>query len=366
MNKTNIEWTATVQPDGSTRPGYTSNPIKYRDRATGKSVWACVRKSPGCAHCYAADLATRYGRGGEFTAAEMAGYECYVDEKELRELLSVRRLPAGSKVFLGDMTDVFGEWVPFEFLDRVFAVMALRPDVVFQVLTKRPERMREYVAHWERSELVSMAVVATTVALPKQSEAGHTARIELARSLKKVAAELWPLPNVWLGTSVENQRWADVRLPELLATPAAVRFVSYEPALGPVDFRPWLGCEVCCAPLPCSCGFHEEPGLDWIIVGGESGPRARPFDVARARSTVAQCRAAGVAVFVKQMGANVISRNDAGWEGDDERAWPELTEHDDPGYAQYQGEPVRVRLKSRHGSEMGEWPEDLRVREWPR
>ncbi len=334
VNTTKIEWAT-----------HTSNPIKFRD-AEGKSVWGCVRKSPGCAHCYAADLARRYGRGGKFTEEELAGYECYLDEKELRQLLSPKRLPAGSKCFLGDMTDVFGEWVPFEFLDRIFAVMALRPDVVFQLLTKRPERMREYLSG--------------EPGIPKKWHVDHNAGIlVLARN------DRWPLPNVWLGTSVENQHWADIRIPELLATPAAVRFVSYEPALGPVDFL--FECPICKGTgggytptnecRTCKGDARALTGLDWVIVGGESGPGARPFDVALARSTVAQCRAAGVAVFVKQMGAK-----------------PYRVKHElrmaGPGAPTglvAATVPVNepLKLKSRKGSDMGEWPEDLRVREMP-
>ena len=151
----------------------------------------------------------------------------------------------------------------------------------------------------------------------------------------------WPLPNVWLGTSVENQRWADVRIPELLATPAAVRFLSCEPLLGPLDLRPWL------TRVPTSGdGWRLTGGtalaiadivLDWVIVGGESGPKARAFDLAWARSLVSQCRAAGVAVFVKQLGAKPYCID---------------------------GDLIGAKL-GRKGGIMDEWPADLRVREWP-
>ena len=184
------------------------------------------------------------------------------------------------------------EETPFEVLDRVFAVMALRLDVTFQLLTKRPERMREYMTDaFERLEAV-------------QDEADY------ARGIDPVSPpEMpWPLPNVWLGVSVENQQWADVRLPELLATPAAVRFVSCEPMLGAVDFWPWVyaqkdfgrwldadGNEHIQGPSVGAAG-----GLHWIIFGGESGPGARPCDIGWIRAGVEQCRAAGVPAFVKQ------------------------------------------------------------------
>ncbi|TXH55716.1 MAG: DUF5131 family protein [Desulfurellales bacterium] len=309
VQKSPIEWCT-----------HTSNPIKFRDRATGKSVWGCIRRSPGCAHCYSADLAKRYGRGGDFTAEELAGYECYIDDEELKSLLSVRRIPAGSKCFVGDMTDVFGEWVPFEFLDRLFAVFALRPDVVFQLLTKRPERMREYFERGN-SPLESRAMDVLREAQhqgdcvfdgrgsDRSQYWGASAGISDAELARRRPWPGWPLPNVWLGTSVENQHWADIRIPELLATPAAVRFLSCEPLLGPLELERQLHDSDCwmrhlryggdMADF-CSCNEPREDHIAWVIVGGESGPGARPFDLAWARSIVSQCRAAGVAVFVKQ------------------------------------------------------------------
>lgn len=399
VQKSPIEWCT-----------HTSNPIKFRDRATGKSVWGCIRRSPGCAHCYSADLAKRYGRGGDFTAEELAGYECYIDDEELKSLLSVRRIPAGSKCFVGDMTDVFGEWVPFEFLDRLFAVFALRPDVVFQLLTKRPERMREWASN--PATPAHIAFAHARIERPGIREGlGFTANLITS----KVEFPWWPLPNVWLGTSVELQRWADVRIPELLATPAAVRFLSCEPLLSELHLEEYLngsyevsggrgiprggdgrtdhrrggshlaggspsgqqmvgrddddpvrspsgresdrlglspstrddrllagtraGASAGMAALPRAdssgadhqsqerepigqqarqfgtgdylgagpsqdprAGLEARTQLSWVIVGGESGPGARPFDLAWARSLVSQCRAAGVAVFYKQGG----------------------------------------------------------------
>jgi len=171
---------------------------------------------------------------------------------------------------------------------------------------------------------------------------------------------------VWLGTSVEDQAAADERIPHLLATPAAVRFLSCEPLIGPVDLSEGLqGWTVESEHASnCNCeDVHNEwrtaatcpvavqvpaPRLNWVIVGGESGPRARPMDLAWARSLVAQCRAAGVAVFVKQLGSKPISHDAADWPGD---------ERDDGGQPKH--------LRESHGRDPDEWPEDLRVREWP-
>jgi len=329
MNKTNIEWT-----------DFSANPIKYQD-ADGRVAWGCVKASAGCQNCYAEAISKRFrGEGAGFTAKRMAGLTPYVDEAELKAMLSPRRLPAGSKVFVGDMTDIFGTWVPFEMLDRVFAVMALRSDVVFQVLTKRPERMREYV----NGELRSVAIGNITIDMVHENPA-----------LCDGELIAWPLPNCWLGTSAEDQAAAARRIPELLACPAAVRFVSAEPLLGPVNFDDGeYSCFTCDGSEPTDewclskqngwVGGHFH-GIDWVIVGGESGPGARPCDISWIRSIVEQCKAAGVACFVKQLGSRPIA-DGLGVRGPDYQDW--------------------LHQRDRKGGDMSEWPEDLRVREMPR
>src|SRR3990167_4006281 len=131
-NLTNISWC-----------DFSSNPIRYRN-AAGESVWACVHASDGCRFCYAEQLAHRFDRGSEFTAPHMRGLTPYLDEKEVQTLLTSRKL-TGKRVFLEDMSDLFGEWVPDALLDRPFAFMTLRHDVTWQVLTKRAERMQRYM-----------------------------------------------------------------------------------------------------------------------------------------------------------------------------------------------------------------------------
>jgi protein gp37 len=251
------------------------------------------------------------------------------------------------RVFVNSMSDLFHEALTNAHINEVFAAMARAPQHTFQVLTKRPGRMLDYF-RWAR--------------------------------VANAACALWPLPHVWLGVSVEDQATADERIPLLLQTPAAKRFVSYEPAIGPVDFA-----RVC--PSVVAHGDVTNPErraalqelaraaykhvgwqtLDWVIVGGESGPGARPFDVEWARSTIRQCNAAGVASFMKQMGANVRDRNDAGFEGDTESSWPMDTHHEDVDgdVIRFQGDRVRVRLKDPKGGDPAEWPDDLRVREFP-
>jgi len=286
-NRTGIEWTDA-----------TSNPLRYRNPA-GKAVWGCVKVSSGCTHCYAEGMAKRFGRGEPFTAVTMGKLIPYLDEKEVRHLLTSKTL-TGKRVFLNDMTDMFGEWVSDELLDQMFAVMALRPDVTFQVLTKRAERMRRYfAAYGNREGLVFRA------ALPFCNQIGK----DWDYHIRKDRRPDWPLPNVWLGVSVEDQKAADSRIPELLKTPAAVRFLSCEPLLGSVTLREIQhNGEVEIDALTGDHGVirplqgRSVNRIDWVIVGGESGAGARPMHPDWARSIRDQCQEAGVAFYFKQWG----------------------------------------------------------------
>ena len=314
-----------------------STSIEWTDRVWNP-VTGCTKVSAGCKNCYAERIAGRKLPQGGFTDREFT--EVRTHEDRLTQPLSWRK---EQRVFVNSMSDLVHESVPFEFIDRVFAVMALTPHITYQILTKRPERMREYWAA-DRWNIVEQAI--EIVSDEKGDVAGRLLREQFEDDPSK-----YPLPNVWPGVSVENQETADKRIPELLNTPAAKRFVSYEPALGPVDFGRWIGgddgdnhCVRCgCVWLedgisehdPCPSGFG--PRLDWIIVGGESGPGARPFDIEWARSTVRQCKVAGVPVFVKQVGSRPFC---SGRHGE----W---------------------KPKDRKGGDPSEWAEDLRVREFP-
>jgi hypothetical protein len=169
------------------------------------------------------------------------------------------------------------------------------------------------------------------------------------------ADDTWPLPNVWLGVSVEDQATADARIPLLLQTPAAVRWVSYEPAIGPVDFKTrWL-----CPEQELDADYRPTHTrlsvLDWLVVGGESGPGARPFDLAWARSAIAQARAAGCKVFVKQVGAVPVVK------GAEHAVWPPHVRFTPLSSCCTD----RIHLRDRKGGSPEEWPKDLRIREWP-
>lgn len=273
MQETAIQWT-----------DFSANPIKYRDGA-GNVVWGCVKCSPGCANCYSEATAERFKRGGPFTRETMAKLTPFLDEKEAKSMLNSRKI-AGKRVFVGDMTDVCGEWVPDEMIDQLFAIFALRRDVIWQVLTKRADRLRAYMA--SRS---------------KKAQYWKDAARTLGWSLEFEGFSLvpFPLPNVWLGVSVEDQPRADERIPLLLQTPAKIRFLSCEPLLGPLDLSEWLylmkvehNGDGDTQEVPC------RPDIHWIIAGGESGSAARMCDVAWIESVVNQCRQSGVPCFVKQ------------------------------------------------------------------
>ena len=287
MQRSPIEWTH-----------FTSNPLRYRDK-DGNVVHACVHASTGCLKCYSEALAPRYGHAGKpFTAPNMANLTPFLDEKELHSILTYKPA-AGHMCFLGDMTDIFGEWVSDELLDQLFANLILRPDITFQILTKRADRMMAYFSSPDRQErIISMAGEAFDDEM--ECRVANAINDQLGEKFNVG----WPMRNIWLGVSVENQDWANERIPLLLATPASKRFVSYEPALGPVDFArlpipPYLLSQI----GVCGAGKLKRR-IDQIIVGGESGSGARPFEIAWARSVVQQCKAAGVACFYKQGGSS--------------------------------------------------------------
>ena len=313
--------------------------IEWTDEAWNP-VTGCTKVSPGCAHCYAETFAERF-RGLPGHPFEQ-GFDLKLWPERLAKPFTWKK---PRKVFVNSMSDLFHEAVPFEFIDRVFAVMALTPQHTYQVLTKRPERMREYL---------------TTIVVRDGFSYGAEERIfEIAFALAKernLPGPVWvtlPLPNVWLGTSTENQHWLDIRVPELLATPAAVRFLSCEPLLSGLDLRTFLP-----ATLPALDRAVSGPRgecIDWVVVGGESGATARPCDLAWIRSIVAQCKAAGTACFVKQLGAKPYT-SDLG-----ALAAPLAVRR---SRLQADGS-VHYNLRDRKGGNPDEWAEDLRVREWP-
>lgn len=279
MSKTSIAWTDTVW-----------NPV------TG-----CTPVSAGCANCYARSMASRFWGDREFSSVQ-----CH--ENRLTDPLRWRK---PRRVFVDSMGDLFHEDVPDAFIDQVFAVMALCPQHTFQVLTKRPKRMHGYLTATD----VEVRVLDGARQELVQTRAGDSYPCP-------TDYPGWPVPNVWLGVSVENQATVDERIPPLLQTPAVLRFVSCEPLLGPINLREMAHRDdwhVDALDTP-----DRSRRLGWVIVGCESGPRRRKVSEDAIRSLFAQCRDAGVPCFVKQLEVN-----------------------------------------GRVSHDPAEWPEDLRVREYP-
>lgn len=346
-DKTGIEWTDS-----------TWNPIR-----------GCSRVSEGCRHCYAEQVAARFSGPGQ-------PYEGLADPARSgskwtgRVALFENVLPQPLKwkrprrIFVNSMSDLFHENLSDDQIDRVFAVMALAPQHSFQILTKRPERMQAYMLErWQGTPAQEIA----GFSIPAGGETGRRGQVEIAcepflEMLGLVDTEQdhlwtpdgkckamqwnWPLPNVWLGVSVEDQKAADSRIPLLLQTPAARRFLSCEPLLGPVDLtnvKPpgsliaedahgwsaiWKGNAI------------GRPCIDWVICGGESGRDARPMHPDWARGLRDQCSAAGVPFFFKQWGewAPQVGAVD-GWTIDDD---PEISRFDHRDWeGDHWGEPYK-------------------------
>jgi len=274
--------------------------IEWTD-ATWNPTTGCTKVSPGCANCYIERTPPFRTKGVNFVKGSIPVRQ---HPDRIRQPLSWKK---PRRVFVNSLSDLFHEDVTEHFLNLVYHVMEHAAQHTFQVLTKRPERMREYL-NW------------------RYGPDDETPRGRI------------PSRHIWHGVSVENQHWADKRIPMLLETPSAVRFISAEPLLEDIDLTPHLHGDTLAAPGP--GGFRKGPRLDWVIVGGESGPNSRAFDLAWGRSIIDQCREAGVACFVKQLGAVVI-----------EEFAPQC-DH-------------LLHLKNRKGGDPTEWPADLRVREWP-
>lgn len=323
MAETKIEWT-----------DVTWNPVR-----------GCDPVSPGCANCYAAEVAARFSRPGqpyEGLATRHPGQpgkwtgKIRLVREKLAEPLSWKK---PRRVFVNSMSDLFHPAVPFEFIDECFVVMALALQHTFQVLTKRAERLQQWALAPDRLDRLDDAIV--RVFDRRDRALNGIGCLQCFRQPHKPhKAELWPLPNVWLGVSVENQAAADERVPHLLQCPAAVRFLSCEPLLGPVHVEPHLTREY--EPTE---DYSAYRGIDWVIAGGESGLKARPCKLDWIRSIVEQCQAASVPCFVKQLGGKPLDRV-----ASSDEPFPML---------------AAMNLKDRKGGDPAEWPEDLRVRQWP-
>lgn len=284
--------------------------IEWTD-ATWNPVVGCSVISPGCTNCYAMKMAGRLEAMGSpiytgHTTKTKAGFvwNGKVSESNWGQVILPLSWKRPRRVFVNSMSDLFHKDMPTETIERVFAVMALTQRHTYQVLTKRPDRMRA------EAERIGKSI---DILERHAREMGWTLKFE------GLGLVPWPLPNVWLGVSVEDQARADERRGPMqeIAAKGWTTYVSYEPAIGEVA---WIGWD-----------FPK-----WIIIGGESGPGARPFNLDWMRSTLRWCRCHDIAAFCKQLGARP------------------------------RGNAMRALiLKDRKGGNWDEWPTDLRVREFP-
>ena len=322
--------------------------ISWTD-ATWNPVRGCTRVSEGCRNCYAETMAARIVRMGGIAGEKYRGLVRLTEAGEARwtgdvafdaeTLTQPLRWKRPRRIFVNSMSDMFHENLTDEQIAEVFAVMATTPRHTYQVLTKRAERM---------SALMTRSVTGRCV-----KWGGHAGRPLpdcnwlMERAWQKVQGHYdagrvsdwhWPLPNVWLGVSAEDQPTLDARVPLLRQCPAAVRWVSLEPLLEEVDV---------------AAHVLGDRRLDWIVIGGESGRGARPFDPRWARKILAQC---AVPVFVKQLGSRPVLLDR--WDVSESR----YHDLDAAGWDEHQGSPT---LRDRKGEDPSEWSEDLRVQQWP-
>jgi protein gp37 len=303
--------------------------------ASWNPVSGCTRAGPECDHCYAVPATHRLAAMGQ---TKKYGGLTVLNPKGDRHFNGIVRthddaldLPLRTKKpttwFVNSMSDLFHKEVPFEFIDKVFAVMALCPHHTFQILTKRPERMTEYMTR-RSSDTHREAIY---------EYARHLGTIDqlvaLANRIHNERKDGWPLPNVWLGTSV-GVKSALHRIDELRKCRAAIRFLSLEPLLEDL-------------------GQLNLDGIHWVITGGESGKDARPCHVEWIERIVAQCKAANVPCFVKQLGKHPMFFDDGDGAGGpvyEFRVAP-------PDYPH--------KITDPKGGNWDEWPEHLRVRQMP-
>lgn len=273
--------------------------IEWTD-ATWNPVRGCSLVSAGCTNCYAMRQAHRFsGRGQPYEGLTKMTSHGPVWTGKIRLVPELLDQPLHwrkpRRIFVNSMSDLFHENVPFRFVDTVFAIMAMTgrhgrdEPHTFQILTKRPQRMLKYLLTPDRPHLVYRAIEIVASAANENERAGCW--------LAQTKQRFFPLPNVWLGVSVEDQATADERIPLLLQTPAAVRFLSCEPLLGPISFEGLFA-----NPANPRDGTNALEEIDWLIAGGESGPRARPSHPDWFRDLRDQCQAVGVPFFFKQWG----------------------------------------------------------------
>lgn len=298
----------------------TANPIHILREDGSNGGHFCRKVSLGCLHCYSEtqNQSSYFAFASKLPYAGKSPENLIFNDAVMEKLLRMR---SGKKVFLCSMTDLFGEWVPDEWIDKAFAYTILSQQHTFQILTKRSERMESYFRGSQKRIADAAKALAKKLGWVKS-------KYEFCEEFDSCSV----FKNIWLGCSVENQEMADRRIPHLLKTPAEIRFLSCEPLLEEVDISPYLHGH-----------FSEKDsptGVNWVIIGGESGSKSRSCQLDWIESIVRQCQDVNsVAAFVKQWGQNPLACGADSIE--------------------------KVKLKDRKGGDMAEWPENIRVRQFP-
>lgn len=327
--------------------------IEWTNKTWNPTV-GCSKVSAGCQNCYAIKDQYRMAKNPNSKISSVSSGLTEKRGNRLEWTGQVKFLPARLEqplhwckprmVFVNSQSDLFHESITDEELDQIFAVMALTPQHTYQVLTKRPKRMYDYC----------------------KSLGKHNTEDRLSKAIAKINPngsawyEMrggWCLPNLWLGVTVENQQTANERIPLLLQTPAAIRFLSCEPLLERVDLRQvGQGAEIWDSLngqfLKDDYSLDVCPTLDWVIVGGESGHNARPCDIDWIESIVTQCVEANISCFVKQLGSNAVAQKE----------WAVIN----GASLSMVGSKYSLPNITGKGSNPDEWPASLRVRQFPK
>lgn len=301
-----------------------SSKIEWTEK-TWNPVTGCTKISSGCKNCYAEAQANwLQGIGNE---RYKDGFKVTLQPDKLEDPVKWKK---PCMIFVNSMSDLFHESIPFDYIDKVFMTMYSCHHHTFQVLTKRAERMYEYI---------------------ERSLGTRDNRHKLSR-------------HIWLGVSVENQEAAKERIPWLLRTNACIKFLSCEPLLGEIDFsvfpekpllrRQCINCKAATKMQCCEICWQDSfprNSIDWVIVGGESGTKARPTQVEQLESIIVQCNATGTPCFVKQIGSfPIVSKN--------RQDWKKLMQTEKDGM-------VKVAISHPKGGDPNEWPPFLQKREMP-
>lgn len=360
-----------------------STKIEWTDE-TWNPVRGCSRCSPGCDNCYAKDLAYRFkGKGLAYEGLATLRKNKIDWTGVVREIPDALDKPLRWQrprmIFVNSQSDLFHESLDFEYIAAVFGVMAAAPQHTFQILTKRAERLPEFEAWLRKEARTANAGRGMSEIFRCLVEAQRRCEHKALRKTDQILMELgrlgpqmrqWPLPNVWLGVSVEMRRYLP-RIDRLLETAAAKHMVSFEPLLEDLgDLGPWLHDSTCLLVTDadaegvdglCTCSEPREVRIDWGIVGGESGDKnvVRPYDLAWGERAIRQFKNAGVPVFHKQVGSKPFVVVDE----------PEVRVGSKVTWAAMQTDgKIRMGLKYAHpkGGDPSEWPKALRVREFPK